>query len=42
MGLVWSCEERGLNEVLEQLLDIQNLCCCNGGFFWEKCVCSVH
>jgi len=44
MGLVWSCGEGGLDEVLEELSSIQDLCCCVVGMedSFRKGVCVVY
>ncbi len=44
MGLVWSCGEGGLDEVLEELSSIQDLCCCVVGMedSFRKGICVVY
>jgi hypothetical protein len=44
MGLVWSCGEGRLDEVLEELSGIRDLCCCVVGMedSFRKGVCVVY
>jgi hypothetical protein len=44
MGLVWSCGEGRLDEFLEELSSIQDLCCCVVGMeeSFKRGVCVMY